>query len=61
LFMEAFMFIIFCNPTIVACFLSFNSFIIFVNKIKSALLFVNKGYLLKWGIITSVRLAKDCT
>jgi len=55
------MFIIFCNPTLVACSLEFKSPIMYVNKIKSPLFFVNKEYLLKWGIITSVRLAKDCT
>jgi len=44
---------------LVACYLEYKSSIIYVNRLKCALLFINKGYLLKWGIITSVGLVKD--
>jgi hypothetical protein len=57
LFIEALISIIFCNPTVVACSLEFNSLIIYVNRKKISSF--NKGYLLKWGIITEVRSAKD--
>ena len=60
-FKDPLMLIILCKPSNVKCSLLLISFIIFLNKIKSACFLESKGNLSKWGIILSFKSFKEPT
>nr|YP_010130173.1 LAGLIDADG endonuclease [Clavaria fumosa]QPZ51075.1 LAGLIDADG endonuclease [Clavaria fumosa] len=61
LFIAAFIFIIWCKPSIERWFLLEVISTMCWNKIKSAAFWVNKGYFVKWGMITFIKSLKFLT
>ena len=54
-FIIDFILIIFCKPSGLRCFFSYNSAITSLNNKKFLLFIVKRGYLTKWGIIKSCK------